>query len=80
MDYIKSKCKGPWLHRWKLLRATDQWQEEVCEICHDRLFTPSRQGRIDNHKYLQTHLRSALQPYMPRFSKEYPLFVRSRTR
>lgn len=71
MNWDKSICKGPWLHRWVLWRSWPDTQEEVCLICHAQLFTKVRNGRIDNYKYLQTHMRSALQTNMPRFAKEY---------
>lgn len=68
----KSECKGPWLHRFRLHRTWSDCQEEVCEICHVRVFFKIRGGRVDNYQYLAWHLRSALQRHHARFKKEYP--------
>ena len=71
MRYDESVCKGPWLHRFVLRRQREDWSEEVCAICHLRKFFKVRNGRVDNYKYLKTHLRQALQPWHNRFVKEY---------
>ncbi len=67
----RSRCTGPWLHRFVLRRSFKDCQEEICQICKLRIFTKVREGRIDNFRYLSLHLRSALQRYHPRFKKEY---------
>ncbi len=69
-----SRCKGPWLHRFKLRRSHPAAQEEVCDICHLRMFFMIRNGRVNNYSYLSWHLRSALQPWQARFKKEYANF------
>lgn len=71
MEWSDSECAGPWLHRWALRRSWPDVQEEVCLICHAQLFTKVRGGRVDNYRYLRTHMRSALQTNQPRFGKEY---------
>ncbi len=67
----RSECKGPWMHRFRILRQWPETVEEVCDICHKRMFFKIRGGRVDNYHYLSFHLRSALQRWHRRFNKEY---------
>lgn len=71
MNYGKSICKGPWLHRFFIRRQSTTEVEEVCAICHARKFFKVRDGRPNNYEYLAYHLRSALQFHHKRFLKEY---------
>lgn len=69
---MNSKCKGPWLHRFTMRRQWPDCVEETCDICKLQLFTKVRGGRINNYEYLSYRLRMSLQPFHPRFKKEYP--------
>ena len=66
-----AECAGGWYHRYELKRAFPDCQEEVCAICKKRIFIRIRNGKVDNYKYVTQHLRQALQPWHPRFKKEY---------
>lgn len=69
--YKLSKCRGAWLHRYDIRRVFRDCVEEVCKICHARVYFPTRDGRSNNYNYLSHHIRQALQPRHPIYAHEY---------
>lgn len=68
----ESECIGTWLHRYQIMRMWNEGAEEVCLICKKRIFTPVRDGAVDNYEYLEHHKREVLFPGHPYFQHEYP--------
>ncbi len=68
--YQNSLCpEGLWLHKYMILEQFPEGVLEVCERCGDRkLFSRN----VPNEVYLSYHLRSGLQRYHTRFTKEFP--------
>lgn len=64
----KSKCLSGWLHDFLIVGTNDKGVVERCSRCHMTKFFPHN---VPNHVYLSYHLRSALQPSLSRFKKEY---------
>lgn len=60
------------LHRYIVIRETNDGILEHCEACKKRLVTKKdRRGRIDNKAYLKEHERDFMQPSNPRFEYEW---------
>lgn len=65
----KSKCKKQgWLHDFLTVKEYSQGVLERCDKCK---MTKFFSHTVPNHVYLSYHLRSALQPSLARFNKEY---------
>lgn len=69
MRYLSSECLGGYLHRYKILESLRGGLVERCELCGDKQFFPHD---TPAHKYLEYHVRQALQVNDPRFLREYP--------
>jgi hypothetical protein len=56
-------CKNKLPHDYKPLYENPAVKVELCAICDDKIsFTKDRQGRVDNNKYLDAHIRNFAQP------------------
>lgn len=69
--YQKSECQGGYLHDYLLVKEYRQGVLERCSRCGDSQFF---EHDTPDWKYLEFHIRSALQRSDPRFSREYPNF------
>lgn len=72
LEWLKSKCIGTYLHRFKIWKMSNKCVAEICEICREEIFFPVVNGKTDNLDYLDYHLRNALKPSHPYFKAEYP--------
>lgn len=68
MRYQKSECVRGWLHDFRHVQVLPRGVVERCLKCKLQVFFPHN---VPNHIYLSYHLRSALQPYDPRYQHEY---------
>lgn len=64
-----SECRKPgWLHDFQITEEVEYGLIERCSRCGlGKLFRFDMPDRL----YLSYHLRSALQPWQPRYDKEY---------
>lgn len=68
--YLKSDCKARgYLHDFKIIEAFNQGLIERCTRCGLKMFFPHD---TPNFKYLEFHVRQALQVDDPKFLHEYP--------
>lgn len=65
----RSKCRGGFLHKYKILKVINEGLYERCERCGDKQFFPKN---TPNWKYMQYHIRQALQATDKLFKREYP--------
>lgn len=72
--YQKSECKGGYLHKFRILSEHKGGLVERCERCGTKMLFPKD---TPNHKYMEFHVRQALQVSDPRFLREYPNALRS---
>lgn len=68
-QYQKSECKNGYLHRYVILENHKGGLVERCDRCGDKQYFPHD---TPNWKYLEYHIRQALQVTDPRFLREYP--------
>lgn len=61
-------CKNNYLHDFRQTRVFRDGIEERCLRCRKAMFFPYT---VPNHIYLSFHIRSALQPSDPLYSREY---------
>ncbi len=67
--YQNSECKKiGWLHDYQIVEVQQKGVLERCSRCGDRQFFPHD---TPNFKYLEYHIRSALQKNDKRYAKEY---------
>ncbi len=69
--YQNSECKNGYLHDYLSVREYPKGVLERCTRCGKQMFFPHQ---VPNHVYISHHIKSALQPYDPRFKREYPNF------
>ena len=69
MRYLKSECLAGYLHKFSIIQELRGGLVERCERCGIKMFFPHN---TPNWKYMETHVRQALQANDPRFKKEYP--------
>jgi len=70
-EWLKSKCVGTWLHRFKIFRINERGVHEICEICQEEVIFPIINGKTDNIQYLDYHLHNALTQSHPYFIPQY---------
>jgi hypothetical protein len=64
-----SDCAVPgFLHDYRIVRTYPNGVLEVCRRCKRAQYF---KNDTPNHVYLSYHLRAILQPYQPRYKKEY---------
>lgn len=64
----RSKCITGWLHDFRQVTSYKDGVIEMCDRCKKKKFFSNK---VPNYYYLSYHLRSALQPTLKRFYKEY---------
>lgn len=69
--FTDSQCRNGWLHRFTIIGEYEQGIQERCGICGKKEFFRIYGGKIDNRKYLATHMRQALPKQHRLFEKEY---------
>ncbi len=67
-QYQNSKCLSGYLHDFELKDIHRDGAVEICNRCHEKRFFKDH-----NRTYLSYHLRLAIQPSHPRFTKEYSI-------
>lgn len=70
-EWLKSKCVGTWLHRFKVFNITEKYVHEICEICKEEVVFTIVNGMTSNIDYLDYHLHNALTPSHPYFTPQY---------
>lgn len=70
-EWLKSRCIGTFLHKFKIFKITDKYVHEICEICSKEVAFTIINGRTDNLDYLDYHLHNALTPNHPYFKPQY---------
>ena len=73
-SWPKSRCKGSWLHDFKISGSYDSAIRETCSKCGKSIFVKVCDGRIDNLKYIKFHMKQVLLPQHPLFIHEFPNF------
>jgi len=72
--YLNSLClESVWLHNYEIVKSYNHGVIERCSHCKDRKYFSNR---VSNRRYMAYHVKQMLQPYMKRFSKEFPNFKR----
>lgn len=72
-SWEQSKCKGIWLHRYKIEDQYVNAIKERCEICgKPEMFKVDLEGRPNNLQYIASHIRQVLIPQHNLYSHEYP--------
>ena len=61
--FKEALCKKNKFCEWKVVLANDEIQKEVCKFCGRRIFFNKVDGRIDNDRYMRTHVRAFCQPF-----------------
>lgn len=68
----ESKCVGMYLHDYSIMQITDEYVQEVCGRCKNRVVIPVRNGKPYPLEYYKHHQRQAMQPSHPLYPHEYP--------
>lgn len=71
MQFVNSRCRNNWLHRFRIVIQTQRGIVERCEICGIKVRFRIIDGKTDNKRYLSYHMRQALNPAHRYFEKEY---------
>lgn len=66
--YLKSECRRNMLHDFRVLPYDRGGLLERCTRCGMKMHFPEN---TPNYKYLEYHVRQALQPNDPRYHIEY---------
>lgn len=72
--YQKSECKGGYLHDFAILSQQAHGLMERCNRCGLKMYFSKD---TPNYKYMEYHVRQALQPSDPLFLREYPNALKS---
>jgi hypothetical protein len=72
--YQKSGCKNNYLHKFHILAQPREGLLERCERCGLQMFFPHD---TPSWKYMEYHIRQALQVNDPLFLREYPNSLKS---
>ena len=72
MLFTNSKCKGSWLHDFKIVGEYLDGVQERCSKCGKKKFFRTIQGQTDNKSYLAWHMKSCLIPQHRYWLHEYP--------
>lgn len=67
--YQRSECRGGYLHKFRIISTPKGGLYERCERCGMGIFFDKE---TPNWKYLEYHIREALQDNDPRFTREWP--------
>lgn len=68
--YQRSNCKEGWLHKYVIISVVKGGLYERCERCGNKQYFPSN---TPNWKYMEYHIRQALQPKDVQYAREYDL-------
>lgn len=69
--FIRSNCKGAWLHRFIIVNQWYEGVQERCMLCGLKVFFPTINGKSNNTEYIAYHARQCLPPQHRLFNHEF---------
>jgi hypothetical protein len=66
-----SECGNSFLHRFNIIEQYPECVVEVCEICGQKAYFKTINGKCNNFDYLDHHLRQALFKAHPQYYREW---------
>ena len=68
--FRESLCLNSYLHRFEIKEEHPDWVLEVCEICKMKKVFRVIDGNLNNHAYMDYHIRLILPQFHPFYYHE----------
>lgn len=68
--FRESRCLGSYLHRFEIKEEYPEYVLEVCSICKMKKAFRVIDGQLNNHSYMDYHIRLILPQFHPLYYHE----------